>query len=361
MRANRFPWPRERALALLAAADTAHFALLDDEGPLLRCVHTVVDEDALCFHASPVGAKLRGVGRMAVASVERILAVVPSYAVDPERACPATTWYQSVQVRGTLTRVEDPRRKARVLQALMNRLQPEGGHVPIEPEHPLYRKAIAGLEVLALPLEQVEGRAKLGQNRSDEQVRRALELLWRRGDPQIDAAITEILAARPELDPPSFLCGPEGLRLCCRPSAADLPAAVALVESEYWNVTTPRETIRRAHERSPVWVGARDAHGRLIATARATSDGAKHAWIYDVAVDPSVRGRGVGQAVIGLLLDHPLIRGVRHVHLQTKDAGGFYAKFGFEPAPVEANPRWVLSRPDHKPHHARSARSSERC
>lgn len=341
MRSNRFPWPRERALALLARADTAHFALIDEDGgPILRCLHTVLDEDALCFHASRQGAKMRGVGRTAVASVERTLAVVPSYAVDPERACPATTWYQSVQVRGTLMRVEDSRRKARVLQALMERLQGEGGYVPISADHALYERAIAGVEVLALPLEEVSGRAKLGQNRSDEQVIRALECLWRRGDPGVDGAIELILAERPEIGLPGFLRGPAGTRLCCRPQASDVASAVALVEREYWNVTTARETLVRAHERAPIWVGARDHDGQLIATARASSDGGKHAWIYDVAVDSAWRGRGVGGAVLGLLLDHPQLREVRHVHLQTKDAGGFYAKFGFAPLPPGANPRW---------------------
>ncbi len=342
MRANRFPWSREQALALLAAADTAHVALLDEGGqPLLRCVHTVVDDGALCFHTSPVGAKLRGVGRLAVASVERVLAVVPSYAFDPQRACPATTWYQSAQVRGVLERVEDPTRKARVLQALMDRLQAEGGHVPITAKHELYRKAIAGLEVLALPLDHVEGRAKLGQGRSNAQVRRALEFLWRRGNLGVDVAIARILAARPELEVPEFLRGPEGVQLSCRPHDSEVPAAVALVESEYWNEHTSSGTIARAHQRSPIWIGARDVDGRLIATARATSDSAKHAWIYDVAVASAWRGRGVGQAVIALLLDHPLVRAVRTVHLQTKDAGGFYAKFGFQPAPKTGNPRWT--------------------
>jgi nitroimidazol reductase NimA-like FMN-containing flavoprotein (pyridoxamine 5'-phosphate oxidase superfamily)/GNAT superfamily N-acetyltransferase len=342
MRVNRFPWPREQALALLAAADTAHFALLDEDGsPILRCLHTVLDDDALCFHASRQGTKSRSVGRPAVASVERTLAIVPSYAFDPERACPATTWYQSVQVRGTLERIEDPQRKARVLQALMERLQGEGGHVPISADHDLYERAIAGLDVLALPLEEVSGRAKLGQNRSDEQVRRALACLWRRGDPGVDVAIGLILDARPELGVPEFLRGPEGTTLCCRPRASEVECAVAMVEHEYWNVTTPRATLQRAHERAPVWVGARDGEGRLIATARASSDGGKHAWIYDVAVDPAWRGRGVGGAVIRLLLDHPQVRDVRFVHLQTKDAGSFYAKFGFEPHPSGANPRWV--------------------
>lgn len=341
MRTNRFPWPREQALALLQAADTAHFALLGEDGlPLLRCLHVVVDDEALCFHASPVGRKAAAIGRPAVASVERVLAVVPSYAFDPQRACPATTWYQSVQVRGVLERVEDPVRKARVLQALMTRLQPEGGHVEVDASHRLYAKAVAGLDVIALPFTHVDGRAKLGNNRGDAQVSEALTCLWRRGDAGIDATIEAILDARPELPVPAFLRGPS-VRLVCRPRADEVEQAVALVEHEYWNTTTPRETCRRAHLGSPVWVGARDGEGRLIATARAIGDAAKHAWIYDVAVAPSWRGKGVGRAVVELLLDHPLVRSVGAVHLQTRDAERFYAPLGFVPLPAGANPRYV--------------------
>jgi nitroimidazol reductase NimA-like FMN-containing flavoprotein (pyridoxamine 5'-phosphate oxidase superfamily)/predicted N-acetyltransferase YhbS len=342
VRSNRYPWAREQSLALLASADTAHFAFTTPDGqPLLRCLHVVLDGDALCFHASPTGLKSLAIGRPAVASVERTLAVIPSYAFDPERACPATTWYLSVQVRGRLERIEDPVRKAAVLQKLMTTLQPEGGHVPIEAEHPLYRKAILGLDVLALPLAEVEGRAKLGQNRSDEQVRGALTWLWKRGDPGIDARIEAILAARPELDPPEWLRGPEGVRLCCRPSERDVEDAVALVADEYWNTTSSRETLRRAHLHAGVWVGARDESGRLIATARASTDAAKHAWIYDVAVAASWRGRKVGQALMALLLDHPSMRDAAFVHLQTRDAENFYARFGFVPHPATANPRYV--------------------
>lgn len=350
MRTNRFPWPREQALALLSAADTAHFALTSDDGqPLLRCLHVVVDQGALCFHASPVGRKSQGAGRPAVAAVERILAVVPSYAFDPERACPATTWYQSAQVRGVLERVEDPQRKARVLQRLMERLQPEGGHVPIEAEHPLYRKVVASLDVLALPLDEIDGRSKLGHNRNDDQVGRALTWLWTRGRPSIDARIEAILDARPELAIPEFLQGPfaeqagtpGSARLCCRPRDAEVERAVALVEHEYWNATTTRETSRLAHLRSPVWVGARDHERQLIATARACTDGAKHAWIYDVAVEQSWRGRGLGQALMRLLLDHPLIREVHSVHLQTRDAEGFYERLGFVSDPSRAHARYV--------------------
>jgi predicted N-acetyltransferase YhbS/nitroimidazol reductase NimA-like FMN-containing flavoprotein (pyridoxamine 5'-phosphate oxidase superfamily) len=342
VRSNRYPWPREQAIALLASADTAHFAMCTPDGqPLLRCLHVVLDDDALCFHASPTGLKSLAVGRPAVASVERTLAVVPSYAFDPERACPATTWYLSAQVRGQLERIEDPQRKARVLQKLMDTLQPEGGYVPIDAEHPLYRKALLGIDVIALPLTEVEGRAKLGQNRSDDQIRGALTWLWRRGDAGIDGRLEAILDARPELAPPEFMRGPSGVRLCARPRDSEVDDAVALVAHEYWNSASSSEILRRAHLHAPVWVGARDESGRLIATARASTDAAKHAWIYDVAVAADWRGRGVGQALMGLMLDHPSLRDVAFVHLQTRDAERFYARFGFVPHPPTANPRYV--------------------
>ena len=69
-----------------------------------------------------------------------------------------------------------------------------------------------------------------------------------------------------------------------------------------------------------------------MACARALSDRVKYAWIYDVAVAAPWRGRGMGAALMGLLLDHPALRGVRQVWLTTRDAQTFYTRFGFVPA-----------------------------
>ena len=76
-------------------------------------------------------------------------------------------------------------------------------------------------------------------------------------------------------------------------------------------------------------MGARDAEGRLVATARAAGDCAKRVWIYDVMVAPSRRGVGLGAAVVRLLLDHPAVRHARRVYLATRDAQRFYARLGF--------------------------------
>jgi predicted N-acetyltransferase YhbS len=94
-------------------------------------------------------------------------------------------------------------------------------------------------------------------------------------------------------------------------------------------VGIPRRTHTLSHPGSVAWVGARDEGGRLCATARAISDGAKRAWIYDVMVAPDWRRKRLGDAVVRLLLDHPAMRHVGRVYLTTRDAQRFYAKMGF--------------------------------
>lgn len=113
------------------------------------------------------------------------------------------------------------------------------------------------------------------------------------------------------------------------PTPADAPAAAALAAAQYWNAGLTADELERAHLGSTAWVLAR-AEGRVVGTARAIGDGAKHAWIYDVVVDPGWRGRGVGDALMKALLDRPSVAGARVVWLATRDADPFYARMGFQ-------------------------------
>ena len=330
MRKEIFRMHRTDAVALLEQSGVVHLASTTAEGaPVLRTVHGVVVRGALAFHGAPAGEKMEVIGREAVVSAEQIVAAIPSYFIDPERACPATTLYRSVQLHGRIERVDDAEEKAEVLSALMHRFQPEGGHVPIEAEHPLYKKAVAGIMVLKVPLEQLDGKAKLAQNRTPEERRRLLAKLWERGLPGDPAAVELVRAANPGTPLPEFLVGPEGTSLIVAPTPADASAAAELLVDAYWNVGFSRHEIAAAHLGSAAWVGARDEQGALIATARAISDGAKRAWIFDVMVAPAWRGRGVGEALMRLLLDHPAMRRTRRIGLGTRDAQSFYERLGF--------------------------------
>jgi len=320
---------RSRALALLARAPVVHLAATTPEGaPVLRALDAAVLDDAVAFHGAAVGEKARCAGRPAVVSAEEVVARIPSWAVDPEQACRATTFYRSVQIHGTLRSVEDPARKARVLEALMRRWQPEGRHLPIDPGAPRYAARVREVLVLEVPLDAVDGKEALGQGRPAADLQGILAALWTRGAPGDDRAIEAIRRANPALPAPELLAGPEGFRLSAALDPVDLPAAVELLAGEYWWEDLPRDGIAPAQLASTAWVGAHDAEGRLAATARAVSDG-KCAWIYDVAVRADVRGRGLGKRVVALVLDHPAVRGARCVRLATRDAQGLYERFGF--------------------------------
>jgi nitroimidazol reductase NimA-like FMN-containing flavoprotein (pyridoxamine 5'-phosphate oxidase superfamily)/GNAT superfamily N-acetyltransferase len=333
MRKEIFRMDRDEALALLARAPVVHLASTNDDGEaVLRALNAVVVRGGIAFHAAPVGEKTEVIGRPAVVTAEEIVASIPSYFVDPERACPATTLYRSAQVHGVVTRVDDPDRKAEVLGALMAKYQPEGGHVAIDAKNPLYTKAIAGLMVAEVRLDHVDGKAKLAQNRSPEERSKMLERLWERGLPGDPAAIELIRAANPKTPGPAFrAASPRASEatLVCAPGALDADDAAELVVDAYWNTEMTRDAIVRAHLGSSAWVAARAPNGRLCATARAIGDGAKRAWIYDVMVAPAWRGRGLGDGLLRLLLDHPAVRHTRRVYLTTRDAQGFYSRLGF--------------------------------
>jgi ribosomal protein S18 acetylase RimI-like enzyme len=259
-----------------------------------------------------------------------VLATIPSWFLDPERACPATTFYRSVQVHGTLDEVTDRARKGRILQALMEKYQPEGRHVRLDTELPLYRKAIEGLLVVQVPFDaqSLTCKRKIGQNRSADERAKILEQLWMRGAPGDPRVIALMLAQFPDLPRPAFLRSTTGSALACWLDADALHEAASLLEGAYWLVDVPRASVVRTLQASTATVGARDASGRLVGFARAMSDG-RTAWLYDVIVHPDMRRRGLGAELLRLLLDHPAVRNARRVRLTTLDAMTFYRREGF--------------------------------
>jgi GNAT superfamily N-acetyltransferase len=193
-----------------------------------------------------------------------------------------------------------------------------------------------------LRLDRARFDAELGASWPLEQRERVLEELWRRGAPGDVSAIGFLLRRFPELKAPSFLRLPpdvrdRSLRLQCCVDEAEIEEALPLLESLYWLAHLSRDEIRVPLERSTARVAARDGRGNIVAFARAVSDG-KCAWIYDVAVAEHLRGERLGAALMGVLLDHPGLRSVRHVRLSTRDAMPFYRRLGF--SNLEEAPRY---------------------
>lgn len=324
MRRREFEMSTEEATALFALLPTMHLAsTLEDGTPVFRTLHGVVDDGWVVFHSAPKGEKTSLIGRLAVVCSEETVATVPSTFFDPVKACPATTYYRSVQVQGTVEEIEEPARKARVLQRLMEKLQPEGGYLPISnPDgtfDPLYRPAVRGLLVAGIRLDQLAGKAKLAQNRSPRELGELLTSLWQRGAAGDLRALEMIRAANPKAELPDFLAAPEGLTLHVHlegeatAGAAAALAGASSVASTSASVDEP--ALARAHLASAGWVGARDAQGALVATGRVVGDGITFARLCSLAAAPAWEATGILAVITRALRDHPAARHAARIEL----------------------------------------------
>lgn len=330
MRKSVFQATQADAVALFERVPFVHLAGMGPDGrPILRTLHAVVVGESLVFHAATVGEKRALVGTSVVVTAEELVANIPSHAVDPVRACPATTYYRAAEVHGTLQDIEDLEFKAVAMQALMQRFQPEGGHAPIDATSELYRSALRGISIMAVSLEQAVAKHKLGQNRRPEQLAKIVDLLWRRGSPG-DVEAVETLKHR--IPTPPFLQAPEGVSLSCAPTAEDAEAVAELLEGTYWNADVPAERRAQAQRGAAAWIVAR-ADDLVVGSVRVVSDRARFAYVGDVVVHPEFRGRGIATALLRTALDHPHVRDVDTVTLRTIDAMPLYAQLGFEIEP----------------------------
>lgn len=137
-----------------------------DLSPGIVAVNFVRLGATVYFHGSPEGEKMTALAsRPTVAiMVADALSLIPSHFFGGDLACPASQFHRAVVIRGRARIVEDLAEKASALQALMEKLQPEGGHLPVSEANPRYRKQLRNTAVVAIPMEEVTARFKLGQN-----------------------------------------------------------------------------------------------------------------------------------------------------------------------------------------------------
>src|SRR4051812_32686294 len=101
-----------------------------------------------------------------------------------------------------------------------------------------------------------------------------------------------------------------------------------LSEESYWAKGIPRTTVERSIENSLPFA-AHDGE-RLVGFARVVTDYAVFAYVADVFVVDSHRGRSVSKMIMKAMMEHPSLQGLRRWCLLTSDAHGLYRQFGFE-------------------------------
>jgi GNAT superfamily N-acetyltransferase len=102
-----------------------------------------------------------------------------------------------------------------------------------------------------------------------------------------------------------------------------------LSQESFWAREIPRDILQRAIEGS-LCFGVYDG-GKQIGFARVVTDEATFAYLCDVFVLESHRGRGLSKWLMECIIAHPSLQGLRRFVLVTKDAHGLYRRFGFTP------------------------------
>ena len=113
------------------------------------------------------------------------------------------------------------------------------------------------------------------------------------------------------------------------PARLDLDVIHGYLSRSYWAEGVPREVVARSLEHS-LNFGLYEWE-RQVGFARVISDRATYAYLADVFVLESHRGRGLGVFLIDAVMSHPELEGLRRFGLVTRDAHGLYDRFGFRP------------------------------
>jgi GNAT superfamily N-acetyltransferase len=124
----------------------------------------------------------------------------------------------------------------------------------------------------------------------------------------------------------------------------DVDAIHGFLTNCYWAKGIPREVVARSIEQS-LCFGVYDGSGAQVGFARVISDFATIAYVGDVFVLDTHRGRGLGKWLMESITHHPALQNLRRWILTTRDAHGLYAQVGFRP--VQSPERFMeLHQPD---------------
>jgi len=112
------------------------------------------------------------------------------------------------------------------------------------------------------------------------------------------------------------------------PSRLDMDVIHGFLASCYWSKGISRELLAKAIRNSLCFGVYED--DRQVGFARVVTDQATFAYLADVFVLESHRGRGLARELVAAIAADPRLQGLRRWLLVTRDAHPLYAKFGFK-------------------------------
>jgi GNAT superfamily N-acetyltransferase len=112
-------------------------------------------------------------------------------------------------------------------------------------------------------------------------------------------------------------------------SRMSVKAAHAFLSQAYWSPGVPLTTVQKAFDNSLCFAVL--AGSEQVGFARVVTDKATFAYLADVYVLESHRGKGLAKRMVEVIQRHSELQGLRRFMLATRDAHSLYAQFGFMP------------------------------
>ena len=120
----------------------------------------------------------------------------------------------------------------------------------------------------------------------------------------------------------------EGYEISTDKSRLQFDVIQGFLSQTYWSPGIPPEIVRRSAENSLCFgIYKKDTQ---VGYARIISDYTTFAYLADVFVLESERGKGLSKWLMETIKQHPDLQGLRRWMLITKDAHTLYSQFGFE-------------------------------
>lgn len=110
--------------------------------------------------------------------------------------------------------------------------------------------------------------------------------------------------------------------------ALDLDFIHGFLSETYWARGISKEVVARSLDHSLCFILFHA--GRPIGFARLVTDRATFAYLADVFIIVSYRGKALGRWMVQCIMAHPEVQGLRRWMLATRDAHEFYEELGFQ-------------------------------
>jgi len=178
---------------ILDQAEYGTLALSVDNIPYAVPMNFVRIDNDIYFHGALKNKKMKILSQnpqVSFSVVENYALIDSDFSTIDGLACPATQFFKSVSINGVVTMIKSREEKAKVLTALMQKLQPKGGYKPFSDSE--YDSAIKATAVVKMKINYFSCKFKFGQHLSKNRFEMILSHLDKRGT-KIDMRTIKIM------------------------------------------------------------------------------------------------------------------------------------------------------------------------